>query len=70
MFISYITAAANDTCKEKKRQTLTADDVFSALEELEFQEILPQLKEAFEGEHVVFKPVQISSVLLHTNSAK
>lgn len=49
VFISYITAAANDLCKEKQRQTLTADDVFAALEELEFQELIPQLRESFEA---------------------
>lgn len=49
VFISYITAAANDICKDKKRATLSADDVFAALEELEFQDMLPKLKEAFEG---------------------
>lgn len=49
VFISYVTAAANDVCKEKKRQTLSADDVFAALDELEFQELVPQLKEAFEA---------------------
>lgn len=49
MFISFITATANDVCKEKKRATINADDVFQALEDLEFAELLPALKESFEG---------------------
>eukprot|EP00878_Enallax_costatus_P006819 GHUV01007147.1.p1 GENE.GHUV01007147.1~~GHUV01007147.1.p1 ORF type:complete len:189 (+),score=95.30 GHUV01007147.1:141-707(+) len=49
VFISYVTAAANDVCKEKKRQTLSADDVFAALQELEFHELLPPLKESFDA---------------------
>jgi hypothetical protein len=49
VFINFITAAANDVCKEKKRATINADDVFQALEDLEFAELLPALKESFEG---------------------
>jgi DNA polymerase epsilon subunit 3 len=49
VFISFITATANDVCKEKKRATINADDVFQALEDLEFAELLPALKESFEG---------------------
>lgn len=50
VFISLITATSNDVCKEKKRATITADDVFQALEDLEFGELLPALKDSFEGE--------------------
>jgi DNA polymerase epsilon subunit 3 len=53
VFISYVTATANDVCKDKKRATLNADDVFTALEETDFSELLPQLKEAYEGEHLI-----------------
>lgn len=49
MFISFITAAANDVCKEKKRATINADDVFQALDDLEFGDLVPALQEAFEG---------------------
>lgn len=50
VFISYVTATANDVCKDKKRATLSADDVLTALEETDFAELLPPLKEAYEGE--------------------
>lgn len=49
VFINFITAAANDVCKEKKRATINADDVFQALDDLEFAELLPALKGSFEG---------------------
>lgn len=49
VFISYVTATAADVCKERKRATLGADDVLQALEDLEFAELLPQLREAYEG---------------------
>jgi hypothetical protein len=49
VFINFITATANDICKEKKRATINADDVFQALEDLEFAELLPALKESYEG---------------------
>ena len=50
MFIHYLTATANDVCKESKRQTISADDVITALEDLEFGELVPALREALEGE--------------------
>lgn len=49
VFISFITATANDVCKEKKRSTINADDVFQALEDVEFADLLPALKKSYEG---------------------
>ncbi|KAK1288868.1 hypothetical protein QJS10_CPB19g00400 [Acorus calamus] len=39
---------ANDICKESKRQTLNADDVLKALEEIEFPEFVGPLKASLE----------------------
>jgi DNA polymerase epsilon subunit 3 len=50
LFVHYLTAAANDVCKEAKRQTVSADDVLAALADLEFDEFVEPLKEALEGE--------------------
>jgi DNA polymerase epsilon subunit 3 len=50
VFISYISTTANDICKEGKRQTISAEDVIKAVEELEFTDIAPQLKEYLESE--------------------
>ncbi|KAF8395395.1 hypothetical protein HHK36_019341 [Tetracentron sinense] len=44
IFIHYLSATANDICKESKRQTINADDVFKALEEIEFPEFIEPLK--------------------------
>ncbi|GFZ20205.1 nuclear factor Y, subunit B11 [Actinidia rufa] len=41
---------ANDVCKESKRQTINADDVFKALEEIEFPEFVVPLKASLEGQ--------------------
>lgn len=49
VFISFVTAAAFDICQEKKRQTISAEDVLAALEELEFGEWVPQLRETLQG---------------------
>ncbi|GAB4813672.1 hypothetical protein N2152v2_000718 [Parachlorella kessleri] len=49
VFIHYLTATANDVCKESKRQTISADDVIAALEELDFGELVPGLREALEA---------------------
>ena len=44
-----ISHAGNDICKEAKRQIISIEDVFTALEDLEFAELLPPLKESLEG---------------------
>lgn len=41
--------SANDICKESKRQTINAEDVFKALEEIEFPEFVEPLKASLEG---------------------
>lgn len=50
VFISFLAHTANDVAKEKKRQTIQAEDIFSALEDLDFGEFLDPLKEFVEGE--------------------
>ena len=40
IFISYLTATANDICHDAKRQIISADDVLNALEDLEMQELV------------------------------
>jgi DNA polymerase epsilon subunit 3 len=49
LFIHYLTATANDACKDARRQTISADDVLTALGDLEFAELVEPLKEALEG---------------------
>lgn len=38
IFIHFLSATANDICRESKRQTINADDVLKAVEELDFPE--------------------------------
>jgi DNA polymerase epsilon subunit 3 len=49
IFIHYLTATANDICRDGKRQTISVDDVFRAIEELEFGEFTEPLKQSLEG---------------------
>lgn len=42
--------SANDICKESKRQTINAEDVFKALEEIEFPEFIEPLRASLEGQ--------------------
>ncbi|CAM6121661.1 unnamed protein product [Calypogeia fissa] len=49
IFIHYISATANDICRESKRQTLSADDVLRAVEEIEFVELIKPLRAALDG---------------------
>uniref|UniRef100_A0A9I9D899 Transcription factor CBF/NF-Y/archaeal histone domain-containing protein n=1 Tax=Cucumis melo TaxID=3656 RepID=A0A9I9D899_CUCME len=44
IFIHYLSATANDICKESKRQTIKAEDVLKALEDMEFPELVRPLK--------------------------
>ena len=41
--------SANNSALKHKRKTLGANDVFSALDDMEFQEFIPELKECLEG---------------------
>jgi DNA polymerase epsilon subunit 3 len=49
VFISYVTAAANDVAREHKRQTISAEDMLTALDDLDFGELLPELREALDA---------------------
>lgn len=44
-----ITCRANDICKESKRQTINADDVLKAIEEIDFPEFVGPLKASLDG---------------------
>jgi len=48
IFIMYLTACANDFCRESKRQTVSGSDVMMAISELEFHEMVEPLKEFLE----------------------
>lgn len=45
IFILYITACANDFSRDGKRSTLTANDVFAALKELDFEDMIEPLQD-------------------------
>lgn len=49
IFIHYLSATANDICRESKRQTMSADDVMKAVEEIEFVELIDPLRSSLEG---------------------
>lgn len=49
VFINYITATANDICKEHKRQTISVDDILKALEDTDFLELLTPLKQSLDA---------------------
>lgn len=45
-----IVCSANDMCKESKRQTISADDVLKALDEMEFAEFVEPLRTSLQGQ--------------------
>uniref|UniRef100_A0ACD5XQ21 Uncharacterized protein n=1 Tax=Avena sativa TaxID=4498 RepID=A0ACD5XQ21_AVESA len=59
IFIHYLSATANDMCKDAKRQTINAEDVFKALDEIEFPEFVEPLRtslEEFRSKNAARKP--------------
>lgn len=48
IFIIYVTSCANDFARESKRQTITANDVLAAVQELEFGEFVPDMTACLE----------------------
>jgi DNA polymerase epsilon subunit 3 len=49
IFALYVTSCANDLCRDGKRSTISATDVYRALDELEFETFTPQVKEFVEA---------------------
>jgi histone H3/H4 len=49
VLINFLTVTSNDICKEKKRQTISADDVLQALEDLDFSDMVAPLQVALDG---------------------
>ncbi len=50
VFILYLTAAANAHCKASGRQTMSEDDVYAALSEIQFPEFVAPLQASARGE--------------------
>ena len=46
---TYFSRSANNFALKSKRKTLGATDVLSALEDMEFEHFVPELKECLEG---------------------
>ncbi len=49
IFIAYVTATANDICKQAKRQIISGEDVATAVEELEFGSFVGPIRQSLES---------------------
>lgn len=49
VFILYLTSAATNVAKKSSRKTLAATDVIEAMSDLEFENFVEPLKEAYES---------------------
>ena len=49
VFITYVTTAANDICRENRRTTVAPQDILQALAELEFNAFIPGLEDRLQG---------------------
>ena len=48
IFVLYLVSCALDICKESKRSTISAADIFAALEEVEFDDYKEPLRDYYE----------------------
>lgn len=61
VFINYITSTAHEYTTEGKRQTMSAEDVFKALDDMEFGDLVEPLREFLKGKGaLVSKKYQLS----------
>ena len=51
MLLNTFFVSANNFAQKQKRKTLTAADVFEALEEMEFEQFIKPLRESLECEY-------------------
>ncbi|XP_003385014.1 PREDICTED: DNA polymerase epsilon subunit 3-like [Amphimedon queenslandica] len=49
IFVLYATSCANNYTSKAKRKTIIPSDIFSAAEDMEFQEFVPEMKESLEA---------------------
>jgi len=49
VFVLYATSCANNFALKGKRKTLAANDIFQAMEEMEFERFVPELKKSWEA---------------------
>eukprot|EP00546_Thalassionema_frauenfeldii_P011388 CAMPEP_0178920080 /NCGR_PEP_ID=MMETSP0786-20121207/14802_1 /TAXON_ID=186022 /ORGANISM="Thalassionema frauenfeldii, Strain CCMP 1798" /LENGTH=198 /DNA_ID=CAMNT_0020594099 /DNA_START=17 /DNA_END=613 /DNA_ORIENTATION=- len=69
IFCIYLTACANDIAREHKRQTITANDVLAAVQELDFDEFTPQLKTFLESYRTAEKNKRDAKAALKASNA-
>lgn len=47
--------SANNFALKSKRKTISANDIFQALEDMELEDFVPELKNCLEGDHALIK---------------
>lgn len=61
VFVLYITSHSSQMAQRVNRKTLIAQDVFDALKNLEFDELVEPLQTALEGEDILYFKIIILS---------
>lgn len=59
---TYVFFSANNHALKGKRKTLTGQDVFGALDEMEFEHFIPELKKTLESKYAFFAHFEIMVV--------
>ncbi|KAE8037424.1 hypothetical protein FH972_010012 [Carpinus fangiana] len=68
IFIHYLSATANDICRESKRQTINANDVLKALEDIEFPDFVMPLKASLDVQALEHEGKEFSPCIMRQNS--
>lgn len=64
VFVLFTTSSANALAQKNKKKTVSAQDVFSALKEMEFDKFIEPLQESLEGKkYIIFLNVNIFLML-------
>lgn len=52
VFVLYTTSTANSLAQKNKKKTVSAQDVFNAMKEMEFEKFIEPLQESLEGMYI------------------
>ena len=71
VFVLYATSCTNSVATRKKRKTMMAEDVFTAMEDMDFPSFIEPLKQALEGKEGIMLDMThfpVNNVILNEGS--
>lgn len=59
VFVLYTTSTANSLAQKNKKKTVSAQDVFHAMKEMEFDKFIEPLQESLEGRFLILEMLML-----------